>query len=141
MGAFLWAQVVTEFLAYLDSEKVRKSKIVVEDIQGLKEAGCLVPDVIDDFLRLAPRNDVLMKERNIKNQAVTAVRRPTSAGRQLEGAVSGEGLLLRAHGYRKCNYVQGTYNNSNDITLPWFGSTHSEHTWTRQRPVIIKLTQ
>ena len=97
VGAFLWArqaQAVAELLACLASEKTKGSETVVEDIQDLEEAGRLVVDGIDDFLRLAPRHDVLMVERNAKDQALIAVRRPTSAGRQLDGAVSGEGAFV-----------------------------------------------
>ena len=97
---------MTELLAYLAPEKAKGSETVVEDIQDLKEAGRLVLDGIDGLLRLAPRDNVPMLEQNTKDQAVTAARRPTSAGRQLEGAVSGERASLRAHGYRKYNYVQ-----------------------------------
>ena len=85
---------MTELLAYLASEKAKGSEIVVEDIQDLKEAGRSVVDGIDDFLRLAPRADVLMVEQNTKDQAVTAAMKPTPVGRQLEGAVSGEGAFV-----------------------------------------------
>lgn len=85
---------MTELLAYLASEKAKGNEIVAEDIQDLNEAGGLVLDGINDFLKLAPREDVLMVERNTKDQAVTAASRSTSVGKQLEGAVRGEGAFV-----------------------------------------------
>lgn len=85
---------MTELLAYLASEKIKGSEIVAEDIQDLNEAGGMVLDGINDFLKLAPREDVLMVERNTKDQAITAASRSTSAEKQLEGAVRGEGAFV-----------------------------------------------
>lgn len=61
-----------------------------------------LPTGIDDFLNLAPREDVLMVEKNTADQARTQAARPKIAaattvaagGRELEGAVVGEGAFV-----------------------------------------------
>lgn len=88
---------MSELLAYLASEKAKGSEIVKEDVNDLDDAGQSVLQGIDDFLNLAPREDVLMVERNIEDQARTAAAKPSrnaSRGRELEGAVAGEGAFV-----------------------------------------------
>lgn len=91
-------QAVSELLAYLASEKNKGSKIDREDVEDLDEAARSVLQGIDDFLKLAPREDVLMAADQARAQAA----RPKSAtptavpagGRELEGAVVGEGAFV-----------------------------------------------
>lgn len=86
---------MSELLAYLASEQNKGAAIVSEDIQDLEEAGRSVLQGIDDFLNLAPREDVLMVEKNTKEEAVTSQAKPSSkGGRALEGAVAGEGAFV-----------------------------------------------
>lgn len=100
-------QAVSELLAYLASEKNKGSKIEREDVEDLDEAGRSVLQGIDDFLELAPREDVLMVEKNTSDLARTqgaGAKRAASAaaaqkaaaagGRELEGAVVGEGAFV-----------------------------------------------
>ncbi|CAM9592941.1 unnamed protein product [Ectocarpus sp. 6 AP-2014] len=96
-------KAVSELLAYLASEKNKGSKIDREDVKDLEEAGRSVLQGIDDFLALAPREDVLMVAKNTADQARTAqTARPKSTGappalgggRELEGAVIGEGAFV-----------------------------------------------
>ena len=96
-------QAVSELLAYLASEKNKGSKIDREDVQDLDEAARSVLQGIDDFLKLAPSEDVLMaadqaraqasrpKRAAAKEEAATAV---AVGGRELEGAVVGEGAFV-----------------------------------------------
>ncbi|CAM9735958.1 unnamed protein product [Scytosiphon promiscuus] len=103
-------KAVSELLAYLASEKNKGSKIDKEDVQDLEEAGRSVLQGIDDFLKLAPREDVLMVEKNTADQArdraASEAARPKDAGaradasatassrRELDGAVAGEGAFV-----------------------------------------------
>lgn len=70
-------------------------------MEDLDEAGRSVLQGIDDFLELAPREDVLMVEKNTADQARTQEAGPKGAaaakaagGRELEGAVVGEGAFV-----------------------------------------------
>lgn len=97
---------MSELLAYLASEKNKGSKIDREDVEDLEEAGRSVLQGIDDFLKLAPREDVLMVEKNTADQArdraAADAARPKDAGvsaeaaarRELDGAVAGEGAFV-----------------------------------------------
>lgn len=89
-------QAVSELLAYLASEKAKGAEIVREDVEDLEDAGRSVLQGIDDFLKLAPREDVLMVERNTKDQAAraAATKSTVPVGRELEGAVVGEGAFV-----------------------------------------------
>lgn len=89
-------QAVSELLAYLASEKAKGAEIVGEDVEDLEDAGRSVLQGIDDFLKLAPREDVLMVERNTKDQAArtAATKSAAPVGRELEGAVVGEGAFV-----------------------------------------------
>lgn len=89
-------QAVSELLAYLASEKAKGAEIVGEDVEDLEDAGRSVLQGIDDFLKLAPREDVLMVERNTKDQAArtAAAKSAVPVGRELEGAVVGEGAFV-----------------------------------------------
>lgn len=91
-----FVQAVSELLAYFASEKNKGASILTEDVQDLEEAGRSVLQGIDDFLSLAPREDVLMVEKNTKQEAATSAARPTTnrEGRALEGAVAGEGAFV-----------------------------------------------
>lgn len=94
-SCILFCQAVSELLAYLASEKNKGASIVSEDVQDLEDAGRSVIQGIDDFLSLAPREDVLMVEKNTKQEAATSAARPiTREGRALEGAVAGEGAFV-----------------------------------------------
>lgn len=95
-------QAVSELLAYLASEKNKGSKIEREDVEDLDEAARSVLQGIDEFLNLAPPEDVLRAADQARAQAA----RPKSAaatvtataaaagGRELEGAVVGEGAFV-----------------------------------------------
>lgn len=97
-------QAVSELLAYLASEKNKGSKIDRDDVEDLEEAGRSVLQGIDDFLALAPREDVLMVAKNTADQARAQAAKPKSTGvpaavaagggRELEGAVVGEGAFV-----------------------------------------------
>lgn len=95
-------QAVSELLAYLAFEKKKGSEILPDDVKDLRDAGRSVLQGIDDFLQLAPREDVIMVERNTRAAAAVAA---TSAvaplatenagrGRTLRGAVAGEGAFV-----------------------------------------------
>lgn len=95
-------QAVKELLAYLASEKNKGSEILPEDIADLREAGQSVLQGIDDFLKLAPREDVTMVERNTLEPAA-GVRMSTAApfvpetlatgSRGLRGTVAGDSMF------------------------------------------------
>lgn len=96
-------QAVSELLAYLASEKNKGSKIDREDVEDLDEAARSVLQGIDDFLKLAPSEDVLMAADQARAQAARPKKAaPTEAaptavavgGRELEGAVVGEGAFV-----------------------------------------------
>lgn len=96
-------QAVSELLAYLAGEDIKGADIVKEDLEDLEEAGQSVLEGIDDFLKLAPEEDVLMVEKNTKDQAkarsveaaAEARAKPkTKEGRELEGTVAGEGSFV-----------------------------------------------
>lgn len=87
-------QAVSELLAYLASEKAKGAEIVKEDVDDLDDAGRSVLQGIDDFLKLAPKEDVLMVEQNTKDQAATASKSPTAGQKELVGAVAGEGAFV-----------------------------------------------
>ncbi|CAM9192571.1 unnamed protein product [Ectocarpus fasciculatus] len=97
-------KAVSELLAYLASEKNKGSKIDRDDVEDLEEAGRSVLQGIDDFLALAPREDVLMVAKNTADQARAQAAKPKSTGvpaavaagggRELEGAVVGEGAFV-----------------------------------------------
>ena len=94
-------QAVSELLAYLASEKNKGSKIDREDVEDLDEAARSVLQGIDDFLKLAPSEDVLMAADQARAQAARpkkAAPAPAPAmpagGRELEGAVVGEGAFV-----------------------------------------------
>lgn len=91
-----------ELLAYLSSEKKKGGDILPEDVEDLREAGRSVLQGIDDFLKLAPREDVVSVERNMKEAAAAAAAKSRlaplatdSVGRAgtLRGVVAGEGVF------------------------------------------------
>lgn len=95
-------QAVTELLGYLASEKSKGAEILPEDVADLREAGQSVLQGIDEFLKLAPREDVATVERSTIEAAATSRRSggvPFAAEssamgtRGLRGAVVGEGAL------------------------------------------------
>eukprot|EP00752_Nemacystus_decipiens_P009288 g8299.t1 len=95
-------KAVSELLAYLASEQNKGSKIDREDVQDLDEAARSVLQGIDDFLQLAPSEDVLMAADQARAQAARPKRAGPAAatavaaagGRELEGAVVGQGAFV-----------------------------------------------
>lgn len=94
---------MSELLAYLASEKNKGADILPEDIVDLRDAGHSVLQGIDEFLKLAPREDVVMVESNTKEAAKVARAAAAAAplasessatgARGLRGAVVGEGAF------------------------------------------------
>lgn len=90
---------MTELLAYLASEKSKGAEILPEDVADLRDAGKSVLQGIDDFLKLAPREDVALVERTTIETASAATTVSTipfaaensaTGTRGLRGVVAGD---------------------------------------------------
>ncbi|CAM9733291.1 unnamed protein product [Discosporangium mesarthrocarpum] len=75
-------KAVGELLTYLASEKEKGSDIFPEDIGDLRQAGQSIMQGIDQFLSLAPREDVSMVDRNIREAAAMSSKNLAGKGRK-----------------------------------------------------------